>query len=144
VSDMTALREKLAELDAREARIDRWRKPLSRLTDWLHKPLRERLDAIGETREELLAAHGTEIIGCCETCDRIILEGEPWANGGEGMKLCADHAPTWADLAKHYRDLLATGDSHFGDVDADELREWLADAEGRIAAGQGGETVARL
>jgi hypothetical protein len=137
MSDMTALREKLAELDAREARIDRWRKPLSRLTDWLHKPFRERLEIIGETREEMLAAHDTEIIGCCETCDRIILEGEPWTNGGYGVKLCADHGPTWAELAEHYRDLLATGDSDFDEFDADELRQWLADAEGRIAAGQG-------
>lgn len=138
----TELRDKLDELAAREARIWRWRRPLLAFTDWLHKPFRVREDAIEEHRDELLAAHHTQIIGQCETCDAIILDGDAYSNGGDGMKLCRQHAPTWSELAQHYRDLLSFNDVSYGEFDADEIRQWLADAEKIVAEGRGGETTA--
>lgn len=42
-----------------------------------------------------------ECVGQCEVCDKELFEGDLGLNYDDGVFLCADHAPTWANVKAH-------------------------------------------
>lgn len=116
------LHARLKSLDEAEAKIAAARKPFD-----------EAIAAIEMVRDGLMEEAGAvEIAGTCETCDRLIFEGEQGFTYEDGPTFCADHAPTWTNM------LAMALESKPEDYDEPEDREAaIAHAQAHISDGQG-------
>jgi hypothetical protein len=74
------------------------------------KPFRDADSAILEARELLLEHYEIEIAGTCESCDKLLFEGDQGHRDDEGIMLCAADSPTWADAEKSWQEAIAYDD----------------------------------
>jgi len=89
-----------------------------------------------------LIDHLPEIAGYCETCSRMLFEGEQGFRYEDGPILCAEHAPTWADIKRDAQDAAEADAAFHRDLDDDDLearRALLAQCAEHEAAGTSGE-----
>lgn len=134
--DLEGLRAKLAEIDARAAAVEAEAKPHRDAFAAKDKPFRDREQAIDEERETLLEDNSASVVGHCEGCSTLILEGDRYSNCSDGPILCLECSPTWEEAAAHMRSYTC------GDPDDERERtEAIANAEAMIAAGKGDEKV---
>lgn len=99
-------------------------------------PFRKISQQIEEERQALVDAHETEVIGSCEGCLAVILEGDRYTPCSDGPLLCLACSPTWSEALNNMR-------SYVCDVPEDDAErlESIAHAEAQIAAGRGDEKV---
>lgn len=82
----------LAALDDAEGRVQD-----------LMRPYDATIDRIRGVRDMLLEHHGgLSVAGKCESCDKMLFEGEPGYRCDDVI-LCADDAPTWGDWRSQLR-----------------------------------------
>lgn len=104
------LRAKFKDLADREAALFVERKPID-----------DKLVAIEEARDQLETEHATCIAGRCETCRRLLLEGDLGFRYDDSPEFCEAHAPTWNDIKRDQDDMIAGGlfeDSYDGEPGA--------------------------
>lgn len=96
---MTMTKEQRADLRRQLKEIDAAQEPLIKERRKICGPLNDKIDALEERKEELLAQHETDIYGRCEGCLETIFIGDlgHTCNDGE-LAFCYDCAPTWNDL----------------------------------------------
>lgn len=70
---------------------------------------------------------GVEIIGTCEGCECLLLEGDQGHTCSDGPTLCENCAPTYGDVKRQAQERLAEGD--------EDAREIVAACDGHVAAG---------
>lgn len=88
------------------------------------KPFSDALLAVETLRENLLEKHGTDHVGSCETCGRALFEGDlGYSYSDAEVKLCAEHAPTYADWKRTTE----------GEPEAYDSLDHLASAKKQIA-----------
>ena len=115
----------LADLDERD-----------RKNDADMAPFREIATKIEEEREALLEANETLVIGPCEGCSTIILDGDRYMAYSDGPRVCLSCAPTWAESAADLRTYTCD------DPEDEENRlAAIAHAETQIAVGLGDQKV---
>lgn len=134
--DLDGLRAKLAELDARAAAVEAEAKPHRDAFAAKDKPFRDREQAIDEERETLLEDNSASVVGHCEGCSTLILEGDRCCRYTGGPVVCLECAPTWAEALENMRSYTLDDDD-----DERERTEAIANAEAMIAAGKGDEKV---
>jgi hypothetical protein len=74
------------------------------------KPFRDAEAEILVARELLLEHYEIEIAGTCESCDKLLFVGEQGHRDDEGVMLCAEDSPTWADAAHSWQEALQHDD----------------------------------
>lgn len=94
------------------------------------KPFRDAARALDDVKERVLDALGAEEVGQCEGCRAILLTGDKGHRCADGPILCAECAPTWADVHLQW----ARGEC--GEVDGEDAHgDFLAAYEAHLAAG---------
>lgn len=83
-----ALSKRLDDIDAARDKIAKAMEPF-RAADQVLKEL-----------HDSLVDHLPDIQGKCETCNRLLFEGEVGYRYDDDPILCADHAPTWGDIKR--------------------------------------------
>lgn len=131
------LRAKLTDIERHIAAVQLEAKPTRDEYDAKLRPFIEQECAMEEEKELLLDAAGTSVIGSCEGCSTLILEGDrhTWAND-EVMYFCVECSPTWTEALAEMRSY-----THDHPDDQRELDEKIAHAEAQIAADLGNEKV---
>ena len=100
------LAEELAKLDAAEKQVEAEMAPLREQM----KPFNERLEAIEGSRDELLDRFGIAERHHCESCNTLLIPGDPVCHCDDAGLFCKDCAPTWADVKKQNEERLADPD----------------------------------
>jgi hypothetical protein len=95
------------------------------------KPFRDADSAILEARELLLEHYEIEIAGTCESCDKLLFEGDQGHRDDEGIMLCAAHSPTWADAEKSWQEAL----EHVDEDDPERRQAFDRALAAHLAAG---------
>lgn len=108
-------------------------------------PFTHALRALGDQRSRILERYGVqEPLGACESCGRILIEGDDGHRTADDVLLCADDAPTYGDLKKQLTEPVGDPDHpELGtppDLDAEDEagiapRERLAAIDAHIAGG---------
>jgi hypothetical protein len=100
----TQMREATMSVDdlrAEYGRLDRLERLWDRITcpvTWVLRQIRRPSIYFAEAKEELLAKHNTYHVGNCETCGRLLLDGDMGYSFDDGPIFCAEHAPQWRDV----------------------------------------------
>jgi hypothetical protein len=91
----------------------------------LRQPYDDLLRSLDTSRALILARYGLEGVEVlhCETCSKLLIDGDTVHRCSDGPVLCAECAPTYADLKKRADAISATDDD---DGDADEIRAAVA------------------
>ena len=122
--DRAALRAKFKELDDRDEAIE--------------GEASRQHGAVEEIREALCEQHADRVVGRCEVCSLVLIEGDQGFRYDDGPSTCATHSPTWSDHKREQDELIADG------IFEDSFEDGPEAAEGaralvlqRIAAGDG-------
>lgn len=136
--DTTELRAKLKALDEASATIAAEAQPLRDEYEAKLKPFTDIEEGIQAEREELLDAHGVEVIGECEGCSTHILSIDRYTVCTDGPYLCLECSPTIAESLPHMQSVLDDGHP-LDEVDRQRFVDGIAWAKAEIAAGRGDE-----
>lgn len=123
-----------AERETLQQRLDTIEAAQEKIADAM-KPLRTADQALQEVYDSL-TGHLPDIQGKCESCNRLLFEGEQGFRYTDGPILCAEHAPTWADIRSETQEVAEAADGDTVDDDAlADRTAVLAQCAEREAAG---------
>jgi hypothetical protein len=115
------LQEKLAELGKAISAVEEARKPFD-----------DAIAALVMVRDAVIeeAIGDKDIVGSCEFCERLLLDGDKGHRGTDGVIVCEACAPTYGCLKKQREEMVAESDDP-----EDDNALCLASIEAHIAAG---------